>query len=149
MRKAVAVLALMASMDVAGVNAAELIPAANGYHKQKVVYHINDAQVSGMALRNIQNHINAVGAGNADVVVVTHGPGIDFLLDGWKDAKGNSHDTMIHDLSTQGVAFKVCNNTLVGRKIDPDMVNMNADVVPSGVATVAELQLNGFVYIKP
>lgn len=149
MRKAVAVLALMASMGVAGVNAAELIPAANGYHKQKVVYHINDAQVSGMALRNIQNHINAVGAGNAEIVVVTHGAGIDFLLEGWKDAKGHSHDTMIHDLSAQGVQFKVCNNTLNGRKIDASTVNMNAEVVPSGVATVGELQLSGFVYIKP
>ncbi|MGE0080099.1 MAG: DsrE family protein [Thiohalomonadaceae bacterium] len=132
-----------------GAVAAELAPAANGYHKQKVVYHINDAQVASMALRYVQNHIKALGAGNADIVVVTHGRGIDFLLDGWKGADGKSLDTVIHDLATQGVRFNVCNNTLTGRNIDPDQVNMNAEVVPSGVATLGELQLQGYVYIKP
>lgn len=134
---------------VTGVSAAELVPAANGYHKQKVVYHINDARVAPMALRNIQNHINALGPGGAEIVVVTHGPGIDFLLDGWTGPDGRSLDTMVHDLATQGVRFDVCNNTLNGRRLDLGQVNLNAEVVPSGVATVAELQLQGYVYVRP
>jgi intracellular sulfur oxidation DsrE/DsrF family protein len=149
MRKLPVILLFLSSLGFAGANAAELIPASNGYHKQRVVYHINDAGVAGTALRNIQNHINAVGAGNADIVVVTHGKGIDFLLEDWKDADGKSYESRIHELSTQGVSFQVCNNTLVGRKIDAAKVNMNAEVVPSGVATVGELQLQGYVYIKP
>ncbi|GAB4301623.1 MAG: DsrE family protein [Thiohalomonadaceae bacterium] len=123
--------------------------AENGYHKQKVVYHINDSAVAGVALRNIQNHINAVGAGNAEIVVVTHGKGIDFLLEDWKDNAGKSHGDMVQDLANQGVKFNVCRNTLNGRKLDENAVNMNAVIVPSGVATVGELQLRGYVYIKP
>lgn len=150
MRILLALMMLAATYLVPGnANAAELIPASNGYHKQRVVYHLNDDQAAGMALRYVQNHINALGSGNADIVVVTHGKGIDFLLDGWKDADGKSLETMIHDLATQGVRFAVCRNTLVGRNIDPGMVNMNAEVVPSGVATLGELQLQGYLYIKP
>jgi len=127
----------------------KMAAAENGYHKQKVVYHINDSAVAGVALRNVQNHINALGAGNADIVVVTHGKGIDFLLEDWKDSNGKSHGDMVQDLANQGVKFNVCHNTLNGRKLDENAVNMNAVIVPSGVATVGELQLRGYVYVKP
>ena len=52
--------------------------AAERYGKQKVVYHINypggdgDKQYKG-AMRNVQNHINAVGAKNLDLKVLIHG----------------------------------------------------------------------------
>ena len=44
----------------------------HGYGKQKVAYHVNyyDAKRQTGALRNIQNHINAVGAENLDLRVV-------------------------------------------------------------------------------
>ncbi|PKM43750.1 MAG: hypothetical protein CVV05_12860 [Gammaproteobacteria bacterium HGW-Gammaproteobacteria-1] len=145
-----AALVLLFSALMTGTAAAGAMePAENGYHKQKVVYHINDAAGAGVALRNIQNHINALGAGNAEIVVVTHGKGIDFLLEDWKDGAGKSHGDMVQDLANQGVVFNVCRNTLTGRKIDENQVNMNAVIVPSGVATVGELQLKGYVYIKP
>ncbi|MGI9388009.1 MAG: DsrE family protein, partial [Methyloligellaceae bacterium] len=50
---------------------------AGGYGKQKVVYHINydHAKAQAGALRNIQNHINAVGKENLDLKVVLHGKG--------------------------------------------------------------------------
>ena len=53
------------------------------YEKQKVVYHINydHPKKQGGALRNIQNHINAVGAENMDIKVVLHGNGLALLLD--------------------------------------------------------------------
>lgn len=147
------VLALLfaASLLAAGCagSGSKMESAENGYHKQKVVYHINDSAVAGVALRNVQNHINALGADNAEIVVVTHGKGIDFLLEGWKDGAGKSLDDMVQDLANQGVVFNVCRNTLTGRKIDENQLNMNAVIVPSGVATVAELQLHGYVYVKP
>lgn len=123
--------------------------AANGYQKQKAVYHINDAENSFAGLRNIQNHLNAVGDGNADIVVVTHGRGIDFLLTDWKDSQGRSMGDAVHELSSKGVQFKICNNTLVGRKIDANRINLNAEIVPSGVASVSEYQHLGYTYVKP
>ncbi len=53
------------------------------YAKQKVVYHINydNPKAQAGALRNIQNHINAVGAENLDLKVVLHGNGPVLLLE--------------------------------------------------------------------
>ena len=141
-----AVLITATSLVYAG---ADRQPAENGYHTQKVVYHINDAEVAGPALRNVVNHLNAVGEQNIEIIVVTHGKGIDFLLDGWKDKEGKSYEEAVQGLANRGVKFEVCNNTLRGRKIDPEKVSMNAKIVPSGVATLGELQQQGYAYIKP
>lgn len=141
-----AALLLASSLAYAG---SERQAAENGYHTQKVVYHVNDAEGAGGMLRNVTNHLNAVGDKNAEIVVVTHGKGIDFLLEGWADKEGKSYEEAVQGLANRGVKFDVCNNTLRGRKIDAEKVSMNAKVVPSGVATVAELQQQGYAYLKP
>ena len=115
----------------------------------KVVYHLNEgiAQAS-RAMGNIRNHLAADP--NAQITVVSHGPGIDFLLDGATNAAGQSFAGTIGDLASKGVQFKVCNNTLETRKIAKDKVVMEASIVPSGVAEVATLQAkSGFVYLRP
>lgn len=133
------------------------------YGKQKVVYHINydnPKQQTG-ALRNVQNHINAVGAENLDIKIVLHGNGLALLLepDSLEKLKkfkhANADETMtakIDSLKSQGVDFNVCANTVRGRKVDleDDLYNVDKkDVVPSGVAEVARLQAMGYSYIKP
>jgi intracellular sulfur oxidation DsrE/DsrF family protein len=135
---------------------------ADGATKQKVVYHINggDGKQQTAALRNVQNHINAIGADNLDLRVVMHGDGLSLLLppDAMSRTKmktANADAQMqatIDNLRGQGVAFKVCANTLKGRNInaatDLYMVD-EADIVPSGVAELSILQTQGFTYIKP
>jgi len=124
---------------------------AEGYGKQKVVYHINmdDEKTLKAAMGNIQNHINAVGKENLDLRVVMHGPGVDLL----KIANKNpDFQDKISNLKRQGVHFNVCNNTLVGKKIDykNDLYDVSKeDIVPSGVAELAKLQSQGFSYVKP
>jgi intracellular sulfur oxidation DsrE/DsrF family protein len=115
----------------------------------KVVYHVNTGVESTSAiLSNIQNHLNADA--KAKVVVVTHGPGIDFLLQDAKDSKGREFSAAVSSLAGKGVDFRVCNNTLVSRNINPDTLLMEAKIVPSGVAEVARLQAReGYVYLKP
>jgi uncharacterized protein len=148
---AVALLVVLASgLALAGQAVAEeRQPAKNGYSTHKVVYHLNDSSIAPLALRNVSNHLNAVGDENVDIVVVTHGNGINFLLDGWTDANGNSAEGMVADLANRGVKFNVCAVTLTRGEIDENKVNMQATIVPSGVATVAELQHQGYVYVKP
>jgi intracellular sulfur oxidation DsrE/DsrF family protein len=114
----------------------------------KVVYHISNSDVATGALNNIRNHLNA--SPGAKIVVVTHGPGIDFLLDGAKNANGNPYDIPVQELADRGVEFRVCKNTLDARKLDKSKLLPEAKVVPSGVAEVARLQAEeGFVYLKP
>ena len=115
----------------------------------KVVYHVNtDVNTASAILGNVRNHLNADP--KVKITVVTHGPGIDFLLDGAKDNKGREFSGMVADLAGKGAQFRVCNNTLVTRNIDPSKVSMEAKIVPSGVAEVARLQAKeGYVYLKP
>ena len=114
----------------------------------KAVYHINDSAVAGVAMNNVKNHLSADT--DAKIIVVTHGKGIDFLLDGAADAKGNPYNINVEELQAKGVEFRVCNNTLVSRKIDPKTVLPGAKIVPSGVAELAKVQAReGYVYVKP
>jgi len=115
--------------------------------QEKVVYHINDASVARVAMRNIENHLDA--SPEARIVVVTHGKGIDFLLNDAKDDKG-PYQTQVAGLKNRGVDFRVCRNTLNGQKLDDNAVIFEAGVVPSGVAELGKLQAReGFAYIKP
>ena len=115
----------------------------------KTVYHVNTGvETASAILGTVRNHLNADP--KAKIAVVTHGPGIDFLLEGAKDSKGREFSGMVGELSGKGVQFRVCNNTLVTRNVDPSKVVMEAKIVPSGVAEVARLQAKeGFVYLKP
>jgi intracellular sulfur oxidation DsrE/DsrF family protein len=116
--------------------------------EEKVVYHVNDSDNATAALRNIKNHLNA--APDAKIVVVTHSKGIDFLLAGAADKNGNPYEPAVQELKARGVDFRVCNNTLKGRKIDPATVVPEATIVPSGVAEIGRLQAKeGYVYLKP
>jgi len=146
--------ALMAvSMNVF-TSVVSVAQASERYGKQKVAYHINynggekNKRYRG-ALRNIQNHINAVGADNMDIRVVLHGNGVNLLKEALKD---DGLKTRITALKSQNVAFLVCANTLRGRKIDyeKDLFDVfKEDIVPSGVAELGRLQLMGYAYIKP
>ncbi len=122
-------------------------PAAEAEIQEKVVYHINDSSVARVAMRNVDNHINA--SPTAKIVVVTHGKGIDFLLNDAKDDKG-AFAPQVAGLKEKGVEFRVCRNTLKGRNLDDNAVIMEAQVVPSGVAEIGKLQAReGYVYLKP
>ena len=124
------------------------------YGQQMVAYHINegggeeDRAYLG-ALRNVQNHINAVGQENLTVAVVMHGNGVDLLA---RALENDQLQTAVASLKGQGVTFQVCNNTLVGRDIDweNDLYDVwETDIVPSGVAQLSYLQQQGYTYIKP
>lgn len=145
-----ALMAVLLAASPAPGNAGRAVAAETAISAEtpiKVVYHINDASVARPALRNMENHLDADPS--VKIVVVTHGKGIDFLLNDAKDAKG-PFEPQVADLRNRGVTFDVCNNTLKGRKLDASAVIMEAQVVPSGVAEIARLQAReGYVYLKP
>ena len=123
--------------------------AATAKAPVKAVYHLtNGIDEAQRGMGNIRNHLAADPS--AKIVVVTNGNGIEFLLDGAKDRNGNPFDATVQDLKSKGVEFRVCNNTLVTRKIDKAKVIPEATIVPSGVAEAATLQAReGYVYIRP
>jgi intracellular sulfur oxidation DsrE/DsrF family protein len=116
----------------------------------KVVYHVNDTAVARLAMNNVRNHLNAEPG--AKIVVVTHGKGIDFLLNGTVDGNGQTYESAVAALTNLGVDFRVCANTLKARKLDEKavMLDDHVHIVPSGVAEIGKLQAReGYVYVKP
>lgn len=115
----------------------------------KVVYHMSEGiPQASRGLNNIRNHLDADPT--AKIVVVTHGLGIDFLLEGATNQMEQPFAGSIAALAARGVEFRVCNNTLVARKIDASKLALEAKVVPAGVNEVARLQAReGYVYLRP
>jgi intracellular sulfur oxidation DsrE/DsrF family protein len=134
---------------VAGVLAMGLCASALAAGEVKVVYHLSEGlDQASRALANIRNHLQADP--EAKIVVVTHGDGIKFLIDGAQDRNGAPYDAAVGALASRGVEFRVCNNTLVTRNIPANKVSMDAKIVPSGVAEVARLQAKeGYAYLHP
>lgn len=132
------------------------------YPPQKVIYHLNSAnpEIQQNTLNNIQNHINAVGKNQLEIILLLHGGGISLLLK--PEALTHSKLTQAHAtleiqqniqyLKQQGIQFKVCANTIQNNHINPehDLFDVHPnDIVPSGVAELAHRQNMGYAYIKP
>ena len=146
MKKVIAI--AVAAMLTLGFSATSAV--AGGYGKQKVVYHLNydnPKRQKGM-LRNINNHIKAVGADKLDLRVVMHGKGYTLLEAANTDLELQNS---IISLKDKGVKFQLCANTIRGKKLDKKQLFglKDSDIVPSGVAEIAHLQAQGFAYVRP
>lgn len=139
----------MALAGATGLLAAAPARAADQGNQVKVVYHLLEGNNQATrALGNIRNHLRA--APDDRIVVVTHGEGVRFLLEGARDRDGKPYDEAVAALAKQGVDFRVCRNTLTAHNIPENTVLPQASIVPSGVAEVARLQAReGFVYLRP
>ena len=150
-RAAGLILAIMlTAVCVTGASAA---PPPGYYADQKVVYH-NDGGIPDNAtyfkrlLGNLRNHVATVGKDHVQISVVDHGDGVILFQMAASDPKLAQ---AIDARKADGVHFLICQNTLDERKIDWHTLYgvTEQDIVPSGVAELARLQLMGFVYIHP
>ncbi len=113
----------------------------------RVVVHISQSGSASAALRNLANHLEA--SPGTSVVVVAHNDGVDFLLRGARDESGQLFETAVAKLTSRGVDFRVCGNTLARRKVDTVEVIPAAKLVPSGVAEISRLQTQeGYAYLR-
>ena len=115
----------------------------------KVVYHLNSGiEQATNGLRNVRNHLEVNP--KAQIVVVAHAQGVDYLLKDKKDVNGNPYEATVQDLKSQGVRFEVCEITLRNRKLRREQFIEEATFVPSGVAEIARLQQReGYAYLRP
>ena len=116
--------------------------------QDKVVYHVSDTAGQALgALRNIRNHLDTDPG--AKITVVTHAQGVDFLMEGAKDASGGAFAGPVAALVARGVKFEVCEITLKNRSLKKEQFLQEAEFTPSGVVRLAKLQHQGFAYIRP
>jgi intracellular sulfur oxidation DsrE/DsrF family protein len=116
--------------------------------QDKVVYHIADTAAQALGgLRNVKNHIDTDPG--AQITVVTHAQGVDFLMLDAKDRNGNAYEAAIQELARRGVKFEVCEITLKNRGLKKEQFIEEAKFTPSGVVRLAKLQKEGYAYIRP
>jgi uncharacterized protein len=115
----------------------------------KVVYHLNAGlEQASNGLRNVRNHLEVNP--KAQIIVVAHAQGVDYLMKGAKDKNGNPYQVAVEQLVNEGVRFDVCEITLRNRKLSRDQFIPEAVFVPSGVAEIARLQQReGYAYLRP
>jgi intracellular sulfur oxidation DsrE/DsrF family protein len=123
------------------------IPVFAG-EKQKVVYHVADAEKVQFALGNIRNHIEGVGGPeNAEIILVVHGPAGKMFQD--IEATDRVRN-MVKSLQDDGVQFDMCGNTMRAQDVElGDLLPGFVRVDQGGVVRIAELQQQGYLYIRP
>ncbi|MBK9081233.1 MAG: DsrE family protein [Rhizobiales bacterium] len=124
------------------------------YSPQKVVYQVNaDGGLLSREYRRIlataTNHVNAVGPVSLDLRIVLQGDGLGLL----RAANGDERlREQIDWLRERNVRFLICRNTVASQKLDllHDLYGAKeSDVVIAGVAEIAALEQEGFVYVRP
>jgi intracellular sulfur oxidation DsrE/DsrF family protein len=124
------------------------------------LYHCDfgDPQRFSQMLTNMNNHLSVYEFDNMrlKLVIVTHGAGVKFFLDDLTDSPW-ANDKIDPDLYKRftglakfGVEAYLCEITFKRNKMDLAKAKKDSFLkfVPSGVATVAELQSKGFAYLK-
>lgn len=116
--------------------------------KQRVVYHVADAEKVQFALGNIRNHIQGVGgAQNVEIVLVVHGPAGKMFQD--IEATDQVRN-LVKSLQGDGVQFNMCGNTMRAQGVElEDLLPGFVRVDQGGVVRIAELQQQGYIYIRP
>jgi uncharacterized protein len=111
--------------------------------KLKVVFQLttNDTLAQKALVKQIQNVLNA--APNSKIEVVCHNNGITFL-----QSAATQQAAKIKDLTTKGVDFVACENTMRDRKIKHEELISDCRTVPSGVVELIIKQDKGWAYLK-
>lgn len=116
--------------------------------KLNVVYHLADENKVGFVLGNIRNHIDGVGGPeNVHIVLVMHGPAAKSFVD--VDAVDKVRNA-VAALQRDNVEIDVCANTLKAFDLTmDDMLPAMVEASHGGVVRIAELQSQGYIYIRP
>jgi intracellular sulfur oxidation DsrE/DsrF family protein len=137
--------ALGAAFAASRANAATEAPAAN---RLKVVYHLSDLDKVSFVVGNIQNHLDGVGGpDHVTIAMVVHGQALRAF-----HASSANPDLTKHvgQFSKAGLELAACGNTMKSQKVGL------ADLLPGfiaadrgGVVRIAELQSQGYLYLRP
>lgn len=111
----------------------------------KAVFHVDECSKWSLALKNVQNMIQAVKPDSCDIEVLANSEAVkQYTL-----SDENQDLILMRELSSHGVSFAACGNALKSMNIAKEQIAPFVDIVPSGVLELAERQARGYAYIKP
>jgi len=125
--------------------------AAGGQEKVKVLYHVDgkDPEVAKYALALINKHIDAEGGPEKiDVELVVHGPALELFE---KDRMDPEMTKRFDQIMEKGAKAEMCQVSMkaFGKTIDNLAKGFVATLHPVAVKRIADLQKEGYLYIKP
>jgi len=136
---------------VAAITPSSIVVAGEKVHKIAVHVDQNDPRVMNLALNNVVN-VNKYYASKGEKVeieVVAYGPGLHMYRADTSPVKARVEKM---SLEFDNLKFSACGNThrkmseKAGKKIK---IMSEAQMVPSGVVQLIELQEKGYSYLRP
>ena len=111
--------------------------------EHKILFQLTDGEpeVHKKFIRQLNNVLTA--APNAKIEVVTHGMGVDLLLN-----NNNALENDLQKLVDKGVVFVVCENTMKQRDLKKEQFLPLAGFVPAAIIELVMKQEAGWIYIK-
>jgi len=114
----------------------------------RVVYHLCDLDKVAFVLGNIRNHFDGVGGpANVSIVLVVHGP----ALKAFRAASARPDIARkVAEFVTAGLALGACGHTMKAQDLTvEDLLPGFTRLDQGGVVRLAELQAQGYVYLRP
>jgi uncharacterized protein len=137
--------AIGAAFAAAG-KAAQAAPEAPD--KAKAVYHLTDYDKVNFVLSNIKNHYEGVGGPDkVTIALVVHGSALKAFH------TASTTPWVVHqtdELAKSGLQLNACVNTMRTQNVSlKDLVPGFVAAERGGVVRIAELQSQGYVYLRP
>ena len=125
--------------------------AEAGKDKVKVIYHVDgkDPDVAKYALALINKHIEAEGGPDKiDIELIVHGPALALFE---KDKMDPEMTKRFDQAIEKGVHAEMCHVSMkaFGKTLDDLAKGFTATLHPVAVKRIADLQQQGYLYIKP
>ena len=113
--------------------------------KNQIVFQVSDGdpQKWGLALNNVKNVQDALGADKVELEIVAYGPGIGMLKA--ESVVGNR----VADTVKSGVKIVACETTMKAQKLVAADMHPAIGYVPAGVVELMKRQQEGYAYIRP
>ena len=139
--------AVMEAPSIGTANAA----AESAKGKMKVLYHVDgkDPDVAKYALALVHKHIEAEGGPDKiDVKVVVHGPALPLFDKETIDPELKKKFELIKD---DGAHVEMCQVSMkiFGKSLESLVPGLEETLHPVAVKRIADLQAQGYLYIKP
>jgi intracellular sulfur oxidation DsrE/DsrF family protein len=119
----------------------------------RIAFHVdqNDPKIMNMTLNNVQNVRKFYDAKGEKVIieVVAYGPGLNMFVEAKSPVKER---IAVMSLEISDLKFSACGNThrKMSKKSGKDIKLISeAEMVPSGVVRLVELQEDGYAYVRP
>jgi intracellular sulfur oxidation DsrE/DsrF family protein len=117
-------------------------------NKLKVVYHLSDLDKVGFVIGNIENHLDGVGGpDHVTIALVVHGQ----ALRAFHAASANPDIVRrVGRFSKARLELAACGNTMKSQKVGlGDLLPGFISADRGGVVRIAELQSQGYLYLRP